>query len=1210
MPVKDLPTPVEVRMPVAAGTLASKFECAFWDAPTESWSRRGMVLVDMVQGTGNDTTWTAVCASTHLTGFAADVRTPSVEFNSINPFTDAGLLKNYLDPSNLFPLVVLVVMLSAFVMAWGVSALCDWRCRTDLRALRRTHFLRFGEVRPEAGNGELHHEEASKELAEAQELAAKRSAALAMRSRLPGSGADASAPASAPTASAPTAAATAQAGGKPAAAGAPAEYVPSRTRFLRSAKKKGTFFLVVQHICLNWVDRMRRNHSWGSAFASTLDEQLVMTRPQRVATLASSVLVAMAVAAFFFGRTPATLESRLLISLIGALAMLPTDRAFPWLFGKANAFKSRTVELVEKRRIPMWRRVLCGTKYKSRAAERMRKEREAGKGDSQSQVRVVPSTALPSPSSSKPGAAAGHHAATESGGELRASSPRGFADLDDADAAAAGSAGTAGAAAPKPEPVATTIVPAAEASDAKASSKAAGADEQRVSTVDASSATIAAVSKAIRSAAAMDKGCAPLSVEEALGLLGVTRNAAGMAKGPAAGVIAAALATLSRRVVEPAAPLPKAWTVGLTRKMASGIRSVVAEHACIGPLLTQQAKAAAEAAARRVALSHEELLAVVAACKRTPSLGSLATAATQDALAALRVAAETLSANAPARPATASAPQAGLHRKRAVSDNPSLTARAVLEQALADLGEAPSAGAAAGGAAAGAGAVGPGDASASFPEVSRLMLVLMRRRIEANGEAFGAVLLVGASEDSAASAAVAAEAAAATPVPVLLRHGPEAELLYAGMLTHAIAEPFDKVCEALSGILGRAGAAAEAEAVQDTVPLPVIVPAEPPPLPTTAQRAAGASVTAPRDTGAAAQATEQTTQWLAAPVGGEREAAVEPVAATKSLASIALPLVLAVLALVQAWAGLLGVMFGLYLTAGEAFLPDKGNAADTIGVTCGFGVAMLLFGAAGFIMAREGRWTVAVTLTVLAFGAEAGAISLMVVNNMPFLRDAAIVVLGFQALPGLLALAGAGMIAYVQRQLLVRTQHVLTRVAAIRADEEQLAAVVHVQRAYRAFHAHNRLVRLREMRNWDDLRPARRAVLAMLYVCVALVCFFSFYICLIFGVVFTEEQSRAWIISSLISFAIEIVITAPLVELGMTILHFFRDVKERSARDVAILSLAEAKGVDLDADEAPADAEQAQSPGKSPGRPRQRGARSSLAFADLLVEPSRRTLGS
>ncbi|KAA0170949.1 hypothetical protein FNF27_06426 [Cafeteria roenbergensis] len=1225
VPVKGLATPVEVRMPVAVGTAASKFECAFWDAATESWSRQGMVLVDMVQGTGNDTTWTAVCASTHLTGFAADLRAPAVEFNSINPFTDAGLLKNYLEPNNLFPLVVLSVMLSAFVMAWGVSALCDWRCRTDLRALRRTHFLRFGEVRPEAGNGELHHEEASKQLAEAQELAAKRSAALAMRSRTPGSGsAEASSPTGAPAdsaqAQAPTPAPT-PAGGKPAAAGAAAEYVPSRTRFLRSAKKKGTFFLVVQHICLDWVDRMRRNHPWGSAFASTLDEQLVMTRPQRIATLASSVLVAMAVAAFFFGRTPGTLESRLLISLIGAMAMLPTDRGFPWLFGKANSFKSRTVELVERRRIPMWRRLLCGTKYKSNAAERMRKEREAGKPGGQSQVRVVPAsaTALPSPSSSKPGAAAGQRDATESAGELRAAPPRGFAELDDADAAAAGGAAAAPAAVSKPEPVATTIVPAAQPAPAgSAGAEAPAAEEEAVSAEAANSATIAAVSKAIRSAAAMDKGCASMTVEEALGLLGVTRSAEGMAKGPAAGVVAAALATLSRGVVEPAAPLPKAWTVGLTRKMASGIRSVVAEHACIGPQLTQQAKAAAEAAARRTALGRDELLAVVNACMRTQSLGSLATAATQDALAALRVAAEKLSAKAPA-PATASAaaavPQAGLHRKRAVSDNPSLTARAVLQQALADLGETETAsagaGATAGGAATGAGVAAPEAGVAAFPQVSRLLLVLMRRRIEATGEAFGAVLLVGASEDSAPSAAVAAEAAEAAPMPVLLRHGPEAELLYAGMLTHAIAEPFDKVCEALSGILGRAGAAAEAEAVQDIVPLPVVVPAEPPPLPRAGRGAAAAAAAedaAPSESGAAAQASQQTTQWLAAPAGGEREAAAESAPAAKSFASIALPLFLAVLALVQAWAGLLGVMFGLYLTAGEAFLPGKGDAADTIGVTCGFGAAMLVFGAAGYVMAREGRWAVAVALVVLALGAEAGAISLMVVNNMPFLRDAAIVVLGFQALPGLLALVGAGMIAYVQRQLLVRTQQVLERVAAIRADEEQLAAVVHVQRAYRSFHAHNRLVRLREMRNWDDLRPARRAVLAMLYACVALIGFFSFYICLIFGVVFTAEQSRAWIISSLISFAIEIVITAPLVELGMTILHFFRDVKERSARDVAILSLAEAKGVDLDAEDAPADAEQPRTPGKPPARPRHRGARSSLAFADLLVEPSRRNL--
>jgi len=89
------------------------------------------------EGVAGSSRRVAVCASTHLSDFASVVvmqDLPTV--NRVDPVGDAGLLRNYLKPENLFPVIVLGVLLLAFVSSWVVSAIFEGYRRPELRKLR------------------------------------------------------------------------------------------------------------------------------------------------------------------------------------------------------------------------------------------------------------------------------------------------------------------------------------------------------------------------------------------------------------------------------------------------------------------------------------------------------------------------------------------------------------------------------------------------------------------------------------------------------------------------------------------------------------------------------------------------------------------------------------------------------------------------------------------------------------------------------------------------------------------------------------------------------------------------------------------------------------------------------------------------------------------------------------------------------------------
>jgi hypothetical protein len=1108
--VQNMPDPVVIRMPVTAGTDPSQFECAYWHPTEERWSRQGMVLVGMERpATGN--TWTAVCASTHLTAFSADAQVSPLEFNTVDPFKDAGLLKNYLDPNNIFPIVILAVLFSAFLLSWLVSAMCDWRCRGDLRKLRRAHFLRYGEVRTGTGAGELHVEEEKLEARLRKEQAARLAASLAGRGL----------------------AATTTTGDiidtpqhAPAAAATDDEdvYVPSRTRFLRGAKKRGTFFLVVQHIVLNWIERLRRLHSWGSTFASTMDEQLLMTRPQRIAVLAASALVSMAVGAFFFGKEPATMGTRLLVSFIASVSMLPTDRLFPILFERANAFRSRTVELSMRRRKSLLARLLCcRRKHKSKlAAELGPAKLSAIKDIEQDEM---------------------------AGGSLRAAGD-----------------------APEAKSTTTTMVSSAPR-------------------LSPASTRLLAGTKALQAAALADRGCAWRGVTDALEVVGATDADAG------ALAMSALLRTTIVTMGSETGAISRETAVGIWRggvppDYLVGAGKVLANHPCLAPTMAPMAEVTGEQCVKHFAVDNaeqRELLTQVT--KGLPSINELAKHATTEALRRFVVAAEAMAAELRSSSPAPTTVSPGMHKSK--SANPietQLTLKTIGRKVMEDLGipvaepgresglEHEVAAASAGGddamPSATAGTCKSIKDRADVVDLMAIIFTLMKNEARDKVNNDWARSLSGTSSTDSASLA-------ALPVPeaqsVMLRlpRSPEADLVLSGVLTFVLQDSLDSVIETMETKLKALGATREAGRAQRLVAIPVIVP-EPLTEADLLRRGAEAGATA-----------EEAVTWLAgAPEEGDDE---EALPAVRSLWQFAAPLVFGLVSLTQAWTGLLSILFGLFITAKDLNTPDMVQTTNTVLVSVLLGLGMVIFGWMAYSVSREGRMSYASALLFMAVACEATGIALVVELQLAYAREAAIVMLGLQALPAFLCLLGVFFISYVQRQLDVRTRRVLETVTAIQADHRKLSAVVMVQRHFRGFIARNKLTRMREMRKWDDLRSGRRFILGLIYTALILISAFALYLCLIFGVKFAPNQAYTWLISSITSFILDAIFNEPVVHLAFALVDFFKSIRDQSARDVAILGLAAAKGVRLNAFQALRDQ-------------RARGGRR-VEFSDLLVDP-------
>jgi len=157
--VDGLACPLFVRMRMLPSAVAEDFVCTGLDGASyadESTAGLVLVRVEEDESTGGRI---AVCATTHLSDFTAVVRRDLPTVNRVDPLGDAGLLRNYLSPENLFPVLVLGVLLGAFIFAWITSAIVEGYRQPELRKLRQAHMLRFGQIKRSYGMEKLHIED-------------------------------------------------------------------------------------------------------------------------------------------------------------------------------------------------------------------------------------------------------------------------------------------------------------------------------------------------------------------------------------------------------------------------------------------------------------------------------------------------------------------------------------------------------------------------------------------------------------------------------------------------------------------------------------------------------------------------------------------------------------------------------------------------------------------------------------------------------------------------------------------------------------------------------------------------------------------------------------------------------------------------------------------------------------------------------------------
>ena len=238
--VKNLTTPAFVLQRVSASIDRSNFKCASDEEATaeQPWSRRGLSLIRFVEDGSN---LFALCASVHFTAFTVVVEESFPSLNVINPFADFGSLTELLDPSNMFPLIILGIMLVGFLASWVLSLCIDRRSAARLEKLRAAQFLKFGQFKAGKELGHLSKAE-KKELVNAGKRQAMKERRRARNEK--------------------------------------------RERARKKAAERGTFALLVHYLWFDYTDRLRRNHLWGSVFLP-VSSNCIFTRSLAAAHLPS-----------------------------------------------------------------------------------------------------------------------------------------------------------------------------------------------------------------------------------------------------------------------------------------------------------------------------------------------------------------------------------------------------------------------------------------------------------------------------------------------------------------------------------------------------------------------------------------------------------------------------------------------------------------------------------------------------------------------------------------------------------------------------------------------------------------------------------------------------------------------------------------------------------------------------------------------------------
>ena len=107
---------------------------------------------------------------------------------------------------------------------------------------------------------------------------------------------------------------------------------------IRHREGNGGFFAA--YVTLKWLRALRADHTWLSILMAPRDHRLVMTRPQRVATLCVTVLSSFALTAATMA-TPDDVAVQLVNIAIVQVVLRAFSLSISWLFTRSNSYKSQ-----------------------------------------------------------------------------------------------------------------------------------------------------------------------------------------------------------------------------------------------------------------------------------------------------------------------------------------------------------------------------------------------------------------------------------------------------------------------------------------------------------------------------------------------------------------------------------------------------------------------------------------------------------------------------------------------------------------------------------------------------------------------------------------------------------------------------------------------------------------------------------------------------
>jgi len=243
-------------------------KCQYWDPSLAVWRTDGVVTGGATQA--SDGSWVLQCEAVHLTDFSALASESLPQLNTVDPIGDAGSLSEVFDPSNLFAVLLTLALALAFTLAFVVIALSDRARREQRLRVQLETFLQTGTV----GGGEDKARE-------------------------------------------------------------PPEHYGRVRRFFWRVRE---FFTA----------QLRDEHTMGSVVAPSMRSQVQMTRPQRMLVLFADAMTSVSINAMLFGNDPTRVSARVTTAIVASLFMIPPSILFPLMFKKSLTFTSQT--LIAKQR--------------------------------------------------------------------------------------------------------------------------------------------------------------------------------------------------------------------------------------------------------------------------------------------------------------------------------------------------------------------------------------------------------------------------------------------------------------------------------------------------------------------------------------------------------------------------------------------------------------------------------------------------------------------------------------------------------------------------------------------------------------------------------------------------------------------------------------------------------------------------------------------